>query len=138
MHVHLRMQVRPPSVLAGVPSAMLLVGFLFSPVAMGLHVADNHGNAQEKYGLWRMGLEGRVKFDPHEDSDGDLSDPYEGGYFDGEPDTDVDNVDDDFDDGDFETIWKHSHGVDFPKDGHVAVVLRGASFRGSYRRAAPP
>jgi len=121
------MQIRPPNVIAGLPAAMLLVVCLYFPVAVGIYIAHDGGHAREKSGLERVNLEGRVKVEPDVDSDGDLSDPYEGGHFAGEPDTD---------DYDFETSLPPQRqagapGAGFPRGGRVAIVLRGASFRGT-------
>mmetsp|Transcript_44781 Transcript_44781/g.128288 ORF Transcript_44781/g.128288 Transcript_44781/m.128288 type:complete len:322 (-) Transcript_44781:57-1022(-) len=98
---------------------MLLLLCLFLPVAVGLHIADAHGHARER-SPERIRLEGRVGVQQHDDPDENVSDPYEGGHFDGAPDTGI-------------------HGVGFPSGGRVAIVLRGASFRGKggkYRKNA--
>jgi len=80
------------------------------PVAVGLSIADGHGS------------EGRVRVEPDGDVDDGLMGPYEGGPIDGEPDTHVYDFEKD--------IPEFSrHYSNFPSNGHVAVVLRGASFR---------
>lgn len=116
----------PPGALVGLLPAVLLAVCLFSPGAVGLNIADEHGSAREnerKKRLGHMGLEGRVSVEPDEDLDDGFG-PYEGGPFDGEPDTHV---------YDFEKehlmISRRSRGHSFPRNVRVALVLRGASFR---------
>jgi len=98
----------PPGAQAGLLPAVLLAVCL--PVAVGLSIADGHGS------------EGRVRVEPDGDVDDGLMGPYEGGPIDGEPDTHVYDFEKD--------IPEFSrHYSNFPSNGHVAVVLRGASFR---------
>mmetsp|Transcript_44778 Transcript_44778/g.128272 ORF Transcript_44778/g.128272 Transcript_44778/m.128272 type:complete len:350 (-) Transcript_44778:414-1463(-) len=118
------MLVRGPSSFAGLASVMLLVQCLFLSVAVGLHIADDHGYARER-SLERSRLEGRVGIQQQADSVEDLSDTYEGGHLDGAPDSDV------YDSATGDPQRRVGiPGIGFPRGGRVAVVLRGASFRG--------
>jgi len=98
----------PPAAQAGLHPAVLLAVCL--PVAVGLSIADGHDS------------EGRVRVEPDGDFDDGLMGPYEGGPFDGEPDTHVYDFENNI--PDFSRLSSN-----FPSHGRVAVVLRGASFR---------
>lgn len=104
----------PDGVLAGLLPAVLLAVCSFSPLAAGLRIADDHSSARES--------EGRVRVRPDEDFDERLIGPYEGGPFNGEPDTHVYRFE-----KNVTTDARRYHN--FPRNGRVAVVLRGASFR---------
>jgi len=106
-----RLQMIRPGALAGLFPAVLVAVFLFSPVAVGLSIADDHGSAQ-----------GRVRAGPDGDFDDGLG-PYEGGPVDGEPDTHVY----DFEKKDIASPLRSYRN--FPRNGRVAIVLRGATFR---------
>jgi len=115
--VRLRIQMMQPFAQAGLIPAVLLAVCFFSPVAVGLSIAGGHGSAREN----EMGLDGHVRVDPGEDfDDAGLFGPYEGGPFDGEPDTHA---------YDFEAHGARLQRVNFPRGSRVALVLRGASFR---------
>lgn len=105
----------PPGALVGLILTVLLAVCLFSPVAVGLSIAD--------------GRDSRVWVDPDEnfddaDENSDDGEPYEGGPVDGEPDTHV---------YDFEKNvpgLSRRHNVStFPRNGRVAILLRGTAFR---------
>jgi hypothetical protein len=104
----------PPGALAGLLPALLLAVCFFSPIAVGLSIAD--------------GLEGRIGVDPGEDFEKDLLGPWEGGPIDGEPpDTHVY----DFENSPGDTQRRYQN---FPRNARVALVLRGASFRNQKRK----
>jgi hypothetical protein len=107
----------PSGAQAGLLPAVLLSVCFFPPVAVGLSIAGGHGSAREN----EMGFDGRVRVDPGEDFD----EPYEGGPFDGEPDTYA---------YDFETHEARFRRHNFPRDSRVALVLRGASFRNHMKK----
>jgi hypothetical protein len=118
----------PSGALAGLLLPVWLLVCFLSPVAVGLSIVDGHGSAREnqrKKRLGRMGLDGHVSADPGEDfDDAGLFGPYEGGPFDGEPDTHV-----------YAFEGKqglHRRYPNFPRSSHVAIVLRGAIMRNSH------
>jgi len=119
-----------PNALAGLLPAVLLAVCLFSPVAVGLSIADDHGSAREserRTSLGRMEFEGRVRVEPDDDFDDSLMGPYEGGPFVGEPDNHV------------YAFEKNIPSVsrlaqNFPRGESVAIVLRGASFRNRLKK----
>jgi hypothetical protein len=121
----------PPGALAGLLLAVLLPVCFLSPVAVGLSIADGHGPARENERnerLGRMALDGHVSVDPGEGfDDAGMFGPYEGGPFDGEPDTHVYAFE-----GDHRS--SKSHQNNFPRSSHVALVLRGAIMRNSHHK----